>query len=168
MAKLTEGERAELAQLRNVLSSIEAFLKWVVSGSDFVDIDLRAHFTQALPSVGERIEVAIRQLSEVRDTEEQLWRLLAQAGLVGASLNLKLTLGRRMAERATQPAKPPMTGITTRSLQPLLKWMNSFLGSLATALPGVELVKEYKDSVELVVENQRRRRSPPPASIFRF
>jgi hypothetical protein len=150
-------------------ASVEkAFLRWVVYESDFIDVELRKEFIEAFAPVNERIESATAALQAVEDTNAALWRDLNTVGLLGASLSLKLSLGRRMAERAFEPAQRPLTGITGQALRPLLKWINSLLGSLARALPGIDLVKEYKEGVELVVENQRRRRSPPPIGIFKF
>lgn len=106
------------------------------------------------------IESATTALQAVEDTNASLWSDSNTVGLLGPSLTLKLSLGRRVAERAFEPAKRPLTGITGQALRPLLKWINSLLGSLARALPALDLVKEYKEGVELVVENQRRRRSP--------
>ena len=167
MPKLTVDERRELTTLQNVLNSIEAFFKWLIYESSFIPEDLRRQFAEVFPRVSERLGNEIGDLGRVEDTDEPLWKRLDAAGLLGAALRLKLAIGQRVVEQASISTKPASTGIVGKLLQPVLKWINTFLGSLATAIPALELVKEYKDGVELVVENQRRG-SPLPGRIFNF
>lgn len=60
-----------------------------------------------------------------------------------------------------------MPQISGAVVLPVLKWINTFLGSLASAIPGLELVKEYKEGVELVIDHQASG-APPAGRIFDF
>jgi hypothetical protein len=42
-----------------------------------------------------------------------------------------------------------------------MKLVNSILGSLASVFPLLEMAKEYKDCVEVVVEHQQEGNRPP-------
>jgi hypothetical protein len=67
-------------------------------------------------------------------------RQLDAAGLSGSQLNLKLKgVGRAIARFRLTP--------TRRVLSKALDWINSILGSLATAVPGVEPIKELKEAL---------------------
>jgi hypothetical protein len=46
-----------------------------------------------------------------------------------------------------------------------VKLINSWLGSLKAAFPALELVKEYKEGIEVVIEEQHQG-TPPPTSIL--
>jgi hypothetical protein len=70
---------------------------------------------------------------------------LQQAGLAGQQLDLKL----QGFQSAYEDLKL-MGGI--KRLKRFFKWANLILGSLAAVIPAVELLKEYKGSAEIGVE----------------
>ena len=86
----------------------------------------------------ERAEHELRE--GLRSENGFFHRILRRVGLAGKSLKLKL---RRVAEAATSgwPAK-------------LLKLLNKFLGSLASAVHASEAVKEFKEWLEDLVMDQ--------------
>lgn len=81
------------------------------------------------------------ELSEALQSEKgPLYAFMRRVGLIGKSLKLKLHY---MAEKAKGGWR---TG--------LLNLLNKFLGSLAAGLPGAEPVKEFKEWLEGLSENQ--------------
>ena len=75
--------------------------------------------------------------------------------MTGIQLAVKLTVWERLVS-AVQP-----------KLSLLFRWINSFIGSLTRALPGLELVKEYEEHVELTIEHQSDTPPRVPISIVR-
>jgi hypothetical protein len=73
---------------------------------------------------------------------------LTQAGLIGASLDLKLRGYDRARRRFT--ASPGR-----RALRIVLRWINVLLGSIVWALGTGELLKEFKEAIEAGVEDQK-------------
>lgn len=65
----------------------------------------------------------------------------AEAGLAGRNLDLKLNAFGRALRRFRKQG-------TVRWLRPVLKWLNTILGTLASLIPGGEVLKEYKESIE--------------------
>ena len=161
----TQNDQHDLTALTNLLLAIGGFLQWIVTDSPFVPQDLRPGFREVLPIVNSRLETAGNELGTIIDTGNPLWQRLDDAGLVGVPLRLKLAIWRRTT--ATVSAPPPAPGgFVGRALRPLMKLINSILGSLASVFPLLELAKEYKDGVELVIEHQQEG-NPPPIDIFR-
>jgi hypothetical protein len=74
---------------------------------------------------------------------------LQRVGLLGPQLDLKLAIFRSM-RRNTATTK----GVLDKLLR-LLDWINRILGSFAKAVPGVEIVKEYKDTIEDTLKTHR-------------
>lgn len=167
MAALTQDDRRDIARLRSLLRSIRALLSWLVQDSNFVPRDIRGAFGEVLPLVQKRLDAADNVIGSIKNTDNEVWRRLDEAGLTGIALNLKWMLWRRtgMAAAAAPPIAqvvPASRGFVARKLQPLLKLTNSLLGSFLKAIPGVELVKEYKEGVEVVVADQQRGLRPSP------
>jgi len=73
---------------------------------------------------------------------------LTEAGLTGQHLTEKLKVLEFLVERRGH-------------VKFLLRWVNSFLGSLLKTLPFMEAVKEYIEGIEMVIERQRNAPSPP-------
>ena len=48
-----------------------------------------------------------------------------------------------------------------RGLRHILEWLNNLLGSLTSVFPPLEVAKEWKEGVELVVRHQRKLPKPP-------
>ena len=171
MAALTTQDRRDLRLLIHLLQAISRILRWLVTESNLVSQDLRREFLEVHRSaVSPRLASAVDTLERLKDSERGEWVRLRDAGLTGAPLRLKVRVWRSVvsafaAQNASVPRKPAPPGFLGRVLQPLLKVMNSILGSFTAAFPLLELVKEYKDGVEVVVE-EHHRSSPPPARIF--
>ena len=162
---LTPNDQQDLTALTNLLLAIGRFLRWLVTDSPFVPQDIRPEFRDVLPLVGRRLETAGNELGTIEDTDSPLWRRLDDAGLVGVPLRMKLAVWRRTTAAVSAVPRAP-GGFVGRALRPLMKLINSILGSLASVFPLLELAKEYKDGVELVIEHQQEG-NPPPIDIFR-
>jgi len=159
MPRLTLEEQADLELLRGLLRAIGAFLQWLIGESDFVPADVRGHFREVYPTVERRLGSVADELGRIDDTENRYWIQLDEVGLVGPALRLKATIWRRAAAAVSSPPLPA-TGIIGRALRPILKLVNSILGSLSAVFPAIGLVKEYKDGAEVVIEGQHRGNSP--------
>jgi len=160
MAALTQDNRRDVETLQHLLRIVNAFLSWLVADSPFVPQDIRGAFLEVLPTVQGRVSAAAADLATVNDTEHRIWRELDDAGMVGPPLRLKVAIWRRAAGAVTAPQ--PAMGFVGRALRPLVKLLNSWLGSLKAAFPPLELVKEYKEGVEVVIDEQHRGNPPPP------
>jgi hypothetical protein len=159
---LTQEERRDLGLLRNLLQVIGAFLSWLVGDSPFIPAELRQAFIRVLPLVSLRLANAASELEGIETTDSHLRRRLDDAGLVGDALSLKRDIWERTTAASFATAA---TGFFGRMLRPLLKLINSILGRFVSVFPALELVKEYKDSVEFVIEDQRQG-DRPPNSIY--
>lgn len=164
MPRLTLEERADLELLRGLLRAIGAFLRWLIGDSGFVPDDVRRDFLEVHPTVERRLSSVVEELGRIDDTENRYWIQLDEGGLVGPPLRLKATIWRRTAAAVSSPPSPAM-GFFGRALQPILKLLNSILGSLSAVFPAIGLVTEYKDGAEVVIEEQQRG-NPPPGRIF--
>jgi hypothetical protein len=165
MAVLTRQQMRDLQSVTNVLKSIDAFYSWLIRQSSFVPADLRTRFVDVLPVVHDRLMGAIRQLDQIDGTNHPLWKSLDDAGLVGSPLHLKLAIGQKVAREASKRPARGKTGIMGKVLQPIFGWINTFLGSLAIVIPPLELAKEYKEGVELVIDHQQEGK-PIPGRIL--
>lgn len=70
---------------------------------------------------------------------------LEALGLVGNELEMKLAGFTNAFERFVM-----LGGV--RALKKVLRWINLFLGSLASAVPGVDALKEVKEAVEIGID----------------
>ncbi|MGA2590389.1 MAG: hypothetical protein ABSH32_10770 [Bryobacteraceae bacterium] len=86
----------------------------------------------------------VSQIQSVQAEGSPLWTGIARAGLTGPSLDLKKHL---LASAASE-------GLLRR----FLRILNSWLGSLADAIPGVHPVKELKELLEEFLQECRRAR----------
>lgn len=91
-------------------------------------------------------------LVDVKKAGSQQWKMLDQHGMSGAELDFKINLFEFFRERFY--ADPAM-----RWLKRLLAQVNSMLGSLSSAFPGLEAVQEFKDALEAMLSQ----RSPNPS-----
>jgi hypothetical protein len=99
----------------------------------------RALFEQSFVVVKAAIGVAITQLSVIDSDEHVIYAKLREADLTGSRLKLKLREFRRRI--ATSPATA------------VLAIADRILGSLASALPVLEPVKEFKETLEERLRN---------------
>jgi hypothetical protein len=97
----------------------------------------------SLPEVTKRLKDVVQQLQTIQSPGDPRWVQLADAGLTGPHLAGKVGIRNWIVTHLQ------------RAIRPALKWTNNVLGSLKSVFPPLELVKEYKEGVELVVEHQQ-------------
>jgi len=164
LSALTQDDQRDKDTLQRLLRAISAFLSWLVSDSGFVPEDIRDAFRDILPIVQERLSTAAGEFAAIDDTEDETWQRLDDAGMIGRPLRLKVEIWNRTVAAVSAPPSPA-TGFVGRALRPLTKLVNSVLGSLTAAFPPLELVKEYKDGIEVVVQEQHQG-NPLPGRIL--
>lgn len=134
-----------------------------------IDPELRAQFVRTWPHAADNLAQAIRRLLEeairvqsASDKPSRLRRQLERAGLTGPMLRMKETSLNFYLDPIDRIFDQPLTGkesLGQRVVNKLLAWakpafkvMNSILGSLLRAFPGMEVVKELKEHVEASYE----------------
>ena len=131
----------DVRRLIDLLAYISGLLHWIVEESDLIpEPDLRGRFRDGLPEVRQRIELVRDELGSVFEGSSR-WQQLTAVGLTGPQLTMKVSVLDWLVSKAAP-------------LKPILSWINSFLGSLSKVFPGLDIVQEYKEQVELVVEHQ--------------
>jgi hypothetical protein len=128
--------------LQQFLTEVEeVFAKVLEDRENLLPADLHDAFLEAWPEVRSRISRTRHDLTTIASVEERL----PEAGLTGKQLDLKLAgFGRALESLRRKWGR--------KLLKPVLKWANILLGSLAAVLPGAELIKEYKESLENAAE----------------
>lgn len=137
------SDRAQLAaivdEFRQLLgTALDEHEEWFAEG-------MPVHLREAWPSVRSRIANAIGYLIEPPDPD------LLDAGLADVGLTepeskpKKEGWGGAFRRWVRAPSKPV--------LRSALGWMNIILGSLSGVVPGIEAVKEYKESCEQALED---------------
>jgi hypothetical protein len=152
---LSLENRHDIKRLSDVLSWAEALLIWLVNHGVRKSPAQQA-LAETLRQLHEAIATCTGQLRSIEDDLDPRMERLHEAGLSGPMLQTKLAI-REMILNAPRAAGL-FERITNRiagssGLGRTLRWLNSFLGSLAKAIPGADFVKEYKDGVELVIEH---------------
>ena len=166
MAHLSDDQLRDIEMLQELMDFLRAFFSWLIYESKVINQEFNDQFAQVFEIVQVRLKDAYYDLDDVKTDQDPVWKGLEKAGLTSAPLQLKLSLGRwAYAQARPQTAAPSPRGFKGKMLEPILSWMNSFLGSFASAVPGIEFVKEYKDGTELVLNHQAEGNEPPP-SIF--
>ncbi len=134
-----------------------------------LDSELRAQFVRTWPQAANNLAQAIRRLREeairvqsAPDRPSRLRRQLGSAGLTGSMLRMKETSLNFYLDPIDRIVAQPLTGresLGEKVLNKLITWtqpafkvMNSILGSLLKAFPGMEVVKEFKEHVEASYE----------------
>lgn len=100
--------------------------------------DVRQLFVDSWAEVEPEIESAMTLL---QTSGAPLEKRLGEAGLSGKQLKLKLTTFRRLLDQYKKRG-------TLTLLTKLLKSINRILGSLISAMPGAEPIKEFKEAIE--------------------
>jgi hypothetical protein len=156
-------------RLVEILRSIDETLAWIVLESRLIQDEFQEIFANLWNDTHERIEEAIRQLESVDSEDHEIYQALKQHGLTGGSLNLKAGIGSYFRRRVVESAEVEEGGPTILgfSLKPLVGWINLILGSLSKVLPILGAVKEYKECVELTVD-QRKKAPIWNTRIFNF
>lgn len=134
-----------------------------------IDPELRAQFVRNWPQAANNLNRAIRRLLEeairvqsASHTPSTLRGQLERAGLTGSMLRMKETSLNFYLDPVDRIVDQPITGNESLGqkvvnklfiwTKPAFKVMNSILGSLLKAFPGMEVVKEMKEHVEASYE----------------
>ena len=131
-----------------MLNTIRATLKFLVQFDDPPVLDF--HMRTLFRARWAEVEVAINKAVATLQTQyEQLVSNLADAGMTDGMLELKNTSLARCVDGLYHEVKTSSRILDLKWLKPTLKCMNTILFSLMRAIPGVEMVKEYKDHFEV-------------------
>lgn len=143
--------------LVEILNSIANLLAWIVRESGLIKEEFRPLLSESLGEMEERINSAIDQLNAVESENDRIYEELRVCGLTGRSLAMKREVGRSLYRGVVESAvhTPEGPRILGFKLKFPLKWINSILGSLAKVFPPLEAVKEYKEHVELTIEEKQ-------------
>jgi hypothetical protein len=115
--------------------------------------ELLEPFNAAWPEVADRVDRLGADYESLLG-DERLEERLAQVGLSGAQLELKLSMYSLYREEyRAQPNR--------RRLARLLRAADVILGSLSKLVGRVEPLKEFKEAIESSLVFWRRRRKPP-------
>jgi hypothetical protein len=139
---------AFVAELYDVLRTV------VFEHSEWLPGDLRTSYEFAFLALGESVQETRTALLPERFTDpsgqyqQGMDIALERAGLTGTQLELKLSGWRRAIGffRA---------GPTRTLLRRALRWANVLLGSLAGVVGAAEALKEFKETVETGIEEER-------------
>lgn len=160
----------DFERLARMLARISATLGNLINYDHGVlDPKLRAQFVRTWPQAANNLAQAIRRLQEeanrvqsASDKPSKLRRQLERAGLTGPMLRMKETSLNFYLDPIDRIVDQPLTGkesLGQKVVNKLLTWtkpafkvMNSILGSLLKAFPGMEVVKELKEHVEASYE----------------
>jgi hypothetical protein len=160
----------DFKRLARMLARISASLgKLINNDHGIIDPELRAQFVRTWPQAANNLAQAIRRLLEesirvqsALDEPRKLRRQLERAGLTGPMLRMKETSLNFYLDPIDRIVDLPLTGkesLGQKVVNNLLTWtkpafkvMNSILGSLLKAFPGMEVVKELKEHVEASYE----------------
>lgn len=133
--------REDRERLIRFLRDVSDVLEYVRDNGIYLLLPhLRSHFAAALELAQPAIDEAVAELQN-----QHLDDQLARVGLVGPSLDLKLA-GFEYAMVMF------LESLSLKWFKRLLKWINTLLGSLKSVIPGVEIVKELKESAEHGIE----------------
>lgn len=133
-----------------------------------VNPDLRAHFVQTWPQASYNLAKAIRELRQASiaasnsKKRSTIRRKLETSGMTGPMLRMKDASLNFYLDPIDRIVAQPLTGkesLGEKVMNKLITWtkpafkvMNSILGSLLKAFPGMEVVKELKEHVEASYE----------------
>lgn len=159
MAGLNEREIADRERLVQLIDVIGNLLIWLLTDTQYIELERDLFRDVAFRDARDRLYQVSRWIRDIQDSSDPSWRKLNDAGLLGDSLRIKRAVGKAVADRGRH--ERTFGGI----LAPLLRWMNSILGSLASVFPQIELVKELKDMAELAIPDDRPG-PPPPEGII--
>jgi hypothetical protein len=126
-------DRPDITALRHLLELVIKLLAWILSREEFFAFpqDRRELERQFETSVIEPVRRAQQQLG---DLNERQYAQLREVGLTGEPLRMKWTL--------------IFSDLIRGRLKRIIDRINSFLSSLSSVLPGVDIIKEFKDQTE--------------------
>jgi len=133
-----------------MLETIRAVLSHLVFNDDptFLDFHMRSRFQDRWPEVTKAIQDSIDSIKKAKPDSE-LFKMLGQAGMTEEMLSLKTASLAACVDGLYREVKTGSPILGMKWLKPTTKCMNTILFSLIRALPGVEVVKEYKDHLEV-------------------
>jgi hypothetical protein len=124
--------------LRSIVITAVRFLRTVVfeqAGDMLLESSI-----QSLQSGWDAFHYAAENvLGRLRNIRDSMWSKLERAGLTGGQLRMKWEV--------------LLEDLTTNAVGRIVKRIDSLLGSLSTVIPGAELMKEYKEHVEISIEH---------------
>jgi hypothetical protein len=146
----------EMGMLIELLEAIKNLLTWIVRDSGLIREEFRGRFMELLAEIQQRIDAVIERLNSV-ERGDPVYEELRVCGLTGNSLRMKAGVGRVLFKELDDSAEQTSAGLRIfgRNLKFPLKWVNSLLGSLAKVFPPLEAVKEFKEHVELTLEEKQ-------------
>jgi hypothetical protein len=141
-----------------MLSAIRETLRFLVHFDEPPALDFHSgtRFREQWPEVERAITDAIKAATE---QFSYMAPKLAQAGMTNQMLALKTA---SLAECVDGLYREVNTGspiFSLKFLRPTLKCLNSILGSLLGALPGLEMVKEFKDHFKVGLDVAEAKRA---------
>lgn len=140
MARQTPEEKKDKGKLESFIKNVYQLLNTVVRARNILfSKPLRDDLNHAWLDVTSKSDDLY---AKIRDAN---YEDLERAGLAGNSLEMKLK-----SFDAAYSAWSFFGGI--RRLKRLFKWTNLLLGSLATVIPLAEILKEFKESAEIGID----------------
>jgi hypothetical protein len=141
---LNSDQKADLKGLIDFLQKTRTVLRATVDAREVLFREtMRNLFRDAHNEIDQLIESIVSDLDSDLDASNPRtnFKALDEAGLTGTQLTLKLTGFGRAFDRFKQRG-------TLTLLHKVLSWINKILGSLTSAIPGSEAIKEFKEAVE--------------------
>ena len=135
-------QKNDISRLRHIVTTARDLLHHLVFGKhDLITLELRQPLQDGWPDVQATTDATLRRLE---NCTPRLWSELERSGLIGNQLSMKKSL--------------LDLDLKSGFLARVLKRLNSLLGSLAKAIFVVDVIKEYKDHVEISINDLDQQR----------
>jgi hypothetical protein len=132
--------------LRDALVRLRLFLDDAVNGPEpLVSSGLLADFRAAWPQIRAAFTTVDQAIASGNYSTK-----LSEVGLTGSALRLKVAGLLRAGSRLMRGG----AAFLRRNARHFLSWGNTILGSLAEAIPGAEVIKEFKECVDHDLDEQ--------------
>lgn len=149
----TPANNGDLTNLREFLKSVKWLLDCLITSEHFLAERLREPALRAWEAEQWRIGKADEELERaLAEEQHELRRQLDDAGLSGPSLSFKMIGFGGYFSRFREAVDNGYWHVANALRGKLLGWTNLILGSLSSALPILEPIKEIKEGVELGAE----------------
>ena len=151
VAPLPFGGGGDAARLAWILETIRLILFELVNRDDLISIsdEQRTRFRQNWPPAEASIKAAIETITQTYPT---LQLSLMEAGMDGPMLEMKADSLQRCIDKLYQEVETSSPFFKLKWLKPTTKCINTIVGSLLRAVPGLEVAKEYKDHLEVAMD----------------
>ena len=143
----TEADRArDRDELRAFVYELRDLLSTIVEDSRFIPEDRGHDVRQAWERIQNRFSELIAGLDTLATAQDPRWAELDNHGLTGDELRLKRRgfVGRMFAWGRR---------INRGWVRSVLRWADTLLGSLAAVFPPAGAIKEFKESLENLIED---------------